>query len=136
MSPHLCPGRGSMAPCLLPLLLWQRLDPCRGLPVPLSADAHLAYPMPHDGNMVLGMHALTQTEWAPLWEGTAPAVPGKVWIICLSNWLLPTCTMQLWGDLGKECVYGEGRWAVRERSCWGEGHLLWPQDNCGNLETF
>jgi len=60
--------------------------------------------------MVLGdAHSYPDRTTGHLWEGTAPscAWDGLDYILSIFS---PTCTRQLWGDLGKECVFGGGEW--------------------------
>ena len=78
--------------------------------MPLSVDVHLAYPMHHDGDMVLGdaYSYPDRTNGASV-GGQCTSYACEVLDYILSIFS-PTCTMQLWRDLGKECVWGEGRW--------------------------
>lgn len=114
-------------------VLWQRLGPPRGLPVPLSADAHLAYPCPMMETWCWGMHTLTQTEQRGTCGRALPQLClGRSRLYTVN--LLPYLHQAAVGRFRQRmCVWGWG--VVRERSCWG-GHLLWLQDNCSNLETF
>ena len=78
--------------------------------MPLSVDVHLAYPMHHDGDMVLGdaYSYPDRTNGASV-GGQCTSYACEVLDYILSIFS-PTCTMQLRRDLGKECVWGEGRW--------------------------
>lgn len=88
-----------MAPCLLPLLSSGKgWIPAERPPVPLSADAHLAYPMPPDGNMVLGDACSYPDENGAPVGGHCPSCAWEGLDYILSTFS-PTCTMQLCGEI-------------------------------------